>query len=1002
MTRVLPRVSNRDFERQLQAGRFPHSPCRVIGDVKLEGAEIPNTIRLTDTVFTGHVSLAGCRIAGSLMVWRCRFESGLDLCRSSLDGNLSFLEVTGTDISARDASIGKDVYFTAVSLQQQPGVSGRDIALDLTGLSAGNIRIGPPDHNQVMVSFKPGEHPRLVVNGPVGLSSVKCRDLALDKIKAKAIALRDAEIGRVIVQDVQVEAGFDAVGARGRSMAVEKLASQQIDLRGTQLVNLVLSEITCRQQLMMSKAAFYDCSLTSVSAGETTLDGVKGALLRAEGLLVQSLYIADADVPGMMFRGLHVEGNFWGGGLRCNLLQFQGTQGTLWSDSGKTPEKPSEIDGNYIKGSLDLWSATVTTQLHFEAIDVASRIWLSLSTFGGLRFAGIPPKTNPVFAQAASPTPDTVPKGLQHLRAGALILQGVTVAGDCDILELEVGGRNTSTFDGALMLHGCDIKGVLAFWRASRVDSETNQLVKVGERFPDARCRVLGELQVMNCKVARDVDLTNVEVERTGATARYKQIRDGGIVLLGTTIAGELKFSVIRDLPRARALADLLDMKGLEARDVDLTGLDLREPIGEESEKGVGHVMAEGVQISHDLRLHRGQHLFAGIPGALHLDGARIGHLIVTADGFSRSASKDAQVDGIVLREAKIEHLEMPFQGHCTDDCNGFPVPLDLTGADIRNWSFPNRDTAGNKLNEYEIASNFLNALDNDVTFSRGIYRSIAKKLREEGRMDAALRIHFTEHYRAFWEHRRGGWTPGSGRMRPPRRSFNPAELMSRGGDWLYRKLLRYGASPLPLVFVIIGLMATSLFVVAAESRNFELTGANRQLIAVQDVRDARINNGGEGRTARDTRFADLASDTRPCLNGKVIGPRPEDWTGFDAVWMTLRYHVPVLSIVARDDVVPTDDRGLIPAIRVIADAVGVRAPNADAQARNFWTWEADGHNNAKCETPGPAAMSAPAPDDGKSLINPEDWFQTMAILNWIMWPLLITGLLQRLVIQQR
>lgn len=505
------------------------------------------------------------------------------------------------------------------------------------------------------------------------------------------------------------------------------------------------------------------------------------------------------------------------------------------------------------------------------------------------------------------------------------------------------------------------------------------------------------------------------------------------------------------------AAADRLSMDNVKAREVDLTGLTLRRPEGNRSDGDPrGHVSADDVDIHQEFRCYaeydgpetslsnlsqdfRDAGQFPGksnpqggsptppsspqtrgsrtsprkkhrrsaqIPGALRLRNAKIGTLIITADSFDDGDSHTADKDGIVLRNATIGCLEIP----CREDkkgekCNGFPASMDFTDAKISRWNFdnsPNSDKSPDHADGYEKAKPYLDVLDNDVNISRDLYRAVARELRNEGRRDAATYVHFAEHYRAFWAQRQV-WRKGRGRLRRRWPWNTILEMLTcYVFEPINRKLLRYGADPLPLFGVIIFLAAVSFTLVALDPRNFEIAAGNRQLVASQGIRD-KLPDFRNHSVARPTAAPDAPYVThgeRPCDDGRVLSPMPDRWGLADAAWITARYHIPIINIAATDDVVPTDDRGVIYAVRFVDDLIGRRDEKPRPAPKELWTQDADDYRS--CAKP---PQSGEAPTEWVSRrsdpITPEDWFQIMSILNWVMWPLLLTALVGRLLMKE-
>jgi hypothetical protein len=162
--------------------------------------------------------------------------------------------------------------------------------------------------------------------------------------------------------------------------------------------------------------------------------------------------------------------------------------------------------------------------------------------------------------------------------------------------------------------------------------------------------------------------------------------------------------------------------------------------------------------------------------------------------------------------------------------------------------------------------------------------------------------------------------------------------------DQLYWSILAYGTSPWRLVLAILILAGFSLTFVSGERENFEPT------IAAE---------------ATDTQKRLLAAGTAP--KGAAPGthhaerkwddskkPEQEQWPFGERIWMTLRYHMPLVAAVVSDEWQPSDKP-----LKVL----GLPTP----AAASWW----------------PRAR---------------DWFGIMLWTNWILWPFFLPYLIRKLI----
>jgi hypothetical protein len=378
----------------------------------------------------------------------------------------------------------------------------------------------------------------------------------------------------------------------------------------------------------------------------------------------------------------------------------------------------------------------------------------------------------------------------------------------------------------------------------------------------------------------------------------------------------------------------------------------------------------------------------AHIPGSLDLSRARLGQLVIRADSFDggSSAPKD---DGIVLCDAEIGVLAVPERcGPVGCRGRGFPIPLDMAGLTVRDWRLcRSPDESGS------VADDHLDLLDNDIHLNRPLYRAIARQMQEQGQDWPALQMHVAENFRARFAPR-ALWRPGLGRLRRwTERHFRgrhlPMRSVAEDTPWLRfrralhlfhfgdRFLFRHGRSLWPASLLIAFLALLSFLFVSVEPRNFELSATARQLIGAQ-ARQVQYDGPA------------LARGIDSCDDTVVLGPDPSKWGPWHAVWMTVRAHVPVAGLVFRDDFSPTDDRGLIPALRLPSWAGGVSDGMVEPAA--IRSAVADLGADLPCG-------GAPAAEHRAiGWLTPEDWFAVMALLNWILWPLLLSYAVSRLI----
>jgi hypothetical protein len=310
-----------------------------------------------------------------------------------------------------------------------------------------------------------------------------------------------------------------------------------------------------------------------------------------------------------------------------------------------------------------------------------------------------------------------------------------------------------------------------------------------------------------------------------------------------------------------------------------------------------------------------------------------------------------------VLELAEIGLLRVPrMESPRAPEVNGFPVPLDLSGMTVRNWSF-HEDV---DFEARASADDFLDFLDNDESLHREVYKSVARSLRDAGRDDHAEQVLYAEEYRARWEGRRSltGAASDWPVLRPPLfsiRGLGPKPRIEgrRGQPWFRlgrwfepvdRIFLEYRRNPIRLLWVILALFALSCVFVSSHASNFELTGPARLVL-----------QGEQGQPV------EMASGIDHAFDGENVGADPRRWRIGDAVWMTARYHIPIVPLVIEDEYAASDDNRL----------------------RFGFPWDPPRVRDAG-ERPGAIYLSA------------ADWFGMMTLFNWVLWPLLLTFAIRR------
>jgi len=594
-------------------------------------------------------------------------------------------------------------------------------------------------------------------------------------------------------------------------------------------------------------------------------------------------------------------------------------------------------------------------------------------------------------------------------------------------VEADTADPKLDTAYTGVLFEGCTFAADVAFWREYRygLGETSGKSERIETGFTD-HCRstkIDSELRLVYCDIKGDLDLTRVTMT-SGA--------EGKISIDQCTIGGALRFcspesfgNRRRITERVRASARAIAVKradgetdwlpataaslrlaGSTMLSVDLTGLRLMEDPTRPQLAGETTSHAESPDVplslptgSIDARQITVRRRFAiydrfeqenwvsatDIPGALWLDEADIGELVIASPSFTKGPNVSVRQDGIVLERAVIRHLKVPRLPHGEGE-TGFPVPMALGGADIRSFSFRMDDSNGGKEKaskpDGREAQDYVALLESDTELRRELYRSVYRQFRDVGNTRAALQMVVAEGYRTFRQPR-GKWKVGAALGPTWYSHIGLSKVVNLIGEgfarlWnlIFGTLFRYGASPMPMVAVGILLFFISLFGVAVDSRNFEVSGAVREVLGRNGVSVvALVGPGLEGREAVADRVIALdhiALGYDVCDDGVVLGPAPDQWGVWEAVWVTTRYHVPIIGMSAVSEFEPTNDRSLAFA------GIGAKTECRTAQA----------------------GLSLANPDipRGSPWFTAETWFTLMSILSWIIWPLVLTFVIRRLI----
>lgn len=752
---------------------------------------------------------------------------------------------------------------------------------------------------------------------------------------------------------------LDSVEAAADCRLVRTRVRGDLTIRGLRAGTLDLAKARVRGEILIEPSA--------AGGGETGDDGhgarVKNRLY-AYGASCHSLSMTRVEVGAdAVFTGFQVAGNV--------VFSAVHVAGGLTLLHLNCKEVVRITDRSRIEGDTTFAGAHVGAQLDLSDSDFGEIIFNG-ATLGSL-VIGI---LGPVTCSGIYATDSVVETYARLTRLAARV---PTAATDPEAAARAIRRRRNLEEPGTILFRHCRFGSLFSTWLDKRYDElpdgwQEDNCVTAEKSFAFTDCTVGGELCLTRLRVGC--------CHAWSGSVRLDRSRVGGALLISSPLAVAQHHGnavAVRDkarelvrakgsmAPDYRARMRSLSMHDFKASYVDLTGLSLQACDVDDADRGVdGCLVADRIEVTGCMTTYvcagrqegadpRARRAYCEIPGALRLRGARIGELHLAAESFRDARSRNAWSRGVVLELAEIGQLRVPphpveGDGHV----NGFPVPLDLSGLTVRNWNFE-EDLDAEAAADVDL---YLDFLDNDESLHREVYKSIAVSLRDAGRDDDAERILFTEESRACWERRQaaagtsGSWPPKARAGRPGKpwlrrlRKKLPRFIRNRRPlEQADRFLLQYRRNPIRLFYLILGLFLMSTVFVSSRPANFELSDSTR--LVLENARPGRDYSTGIDKAPGDGR----------------VTPDDRRWGLWDAVWMSARYHVPIVPMVVDDEYVASNDNWLdlgLPLLLEPSDRAG-----SDRGSGEIW-------------------------------FTAEDWFALMSIFNWIMWPLLLTFLLRR------
>ncbi len=604
----------------------------------------------------------------------------------------------------------------------------------------------------------------------------------------------------------------------------------------------------------------------------------------------------------------------------------------------------SVVAHTVVSGALSFAAAKISGHLEIESTRVDGLLNL-LSLESGTIVLGI----------FEYPTPaETGPCIL-----GGLVLINARIHGDVRMPLLVVTGADHTKGSPGIFINGADIEGDILFWRSTLQYKNSAGGSNHSIDFLSEGAYVGGHLEICQSNIRGECDFVNVTVA-------------GAIRLNDSRIAGDIAFrsrttllaayktpKLVRDrLPDSdtklrRATAANLDLTMVRCdNDIDLTGLDIisERPDAEYANElldgvKVGCVVARGLQAQGEVELFAINDEFnitdsVNIPGAADFRYLKAFRFVISHNSFDAETFKECDIDRIGLRLTSAVLGELRIEARMKErkwwQCligrrtERFPRPLHLQDLSVRAWDIRN----------YEQTDKFQTLLSCDPMFRRDTYVRSEQSVRNAGHENEANAIYRAAQWRArgqVWgDARRSKWW-----------FFRlPLECLREFFLHLpFAFLLGYGTTPLRLL-LIIGVVWGMMMPFYGTRENFEPSLAYREVRAAEKLAPLKI-------------------------------PPAVIWQDTTPFFISLRYHIPIIGLVARDEWELAEETGL---------HLFCKTPPHLRGSSNLQDVDEKPKRDAPLES------EASKPDCWfSSSLTPKDVGIIISLLNWALWPLVLT-----------
>jgi hypothetical protein len=1027
-----------DFSRCLFAKRLLLRNATVRGELRLDDAEVLNMEPLYGDSGVG-IDLLGAHLQGGLSAQRLNARGNtLDMSagciehHANLDGaQLKMLDGHGVQLKGDlrldsfvrgNETIGTEVETLDLALAHIDG----DLRLEGVQATQVTLRCATIGGDVLMTPKTDGElgsvTRRSVIRAAANLSNIDIRgSLRLVGLRAASVNLVAGNIrGEVLARGARIKQKSDNASGADDSSADELLPV------ATEIGEFDLSSATIGSNLSMRGVA-----INTLTLQHTTVGG--SVEIKSDWDWDRSQHQYSVDTRN----SVRADRKNWlkeVEGLLDDWLPILSPVGFLRSTLGNCTAKSLragglvELSGVAIMGELDLIGAhlgsalwivpdtragflpVVTGDVHLSTIVDNPYIEIRALRCGGeVRIVGSKLGRTLITLGALGELRQwkTEPeKNLVPCTVGMLTVTDSSIAGMLALTHIQVNGAKQRAGLSGVTIQGCQIESDLLFW-------STNWIARALQELPEAEqeriatalqpwkhgAAIVGPVTVRNCSIGGDCDLTLLKAQ---GPIRIEDTHIRGNVLMRslTTLTQYLtNHSGVEHLKAMaaeyRTIAPHLSLRASTvAQNVDLTGLTLiQDESDADSAKTCGHLDARYLAVNGDLRTFATEgssasdrDAYMDVPGRFDLSSGAAAQLHLSGLSFQdqhrpwhcgrRDIDKvrGARERGVSLAGGRFRNVTLLNR---TDV--GCPYPLDLSDVEVSNWDIGKTDGKSDKENGAK-AIYYETLLSSDSIFRRSSYRSIEQTLRNHGESDSS-----DEMYRAMSRElqRKNGpktwhWLARVGEfvdrafgkmMMGVRLALTPARWFWQLVVW--PKWLKFGTDPMPLLVVIFFLALVS-YPVYREPGNVMSTASPSSTTPVSLCQSATPST-----TLLLTNLTLPKHPASPCY---------ENWGPLDAVELLVRKHLAFLPMRLQNGWDARDDVGLDYDLGAFVG--NVCQPPETERAMDFSA------GTATC------ADGVQGGHFRATWLNAETWAGLMSVLNLLMWPLVLTFAIRRVLRQ--